>query len=404
MLSLHAAHPRRQRARRALRDVRHRRPRRSAVEALEGRTAALLGGHGAVTYGDDLQAALDATELLEWACDVYVHACAIGTPRVLAEDDRLAVAAALADLRLRRPPRHVGVGTCLASRPDPGVDAPVRLDPRGPPGHVRYGVASVADDAPRRGAHDGDDRQTGHARLGCAAGSEGVAVETAGRRPLLISRGWVQVVILVILFGFFVLGLLAYRTYQAKPPVPQRTVDERGPRAVHRRATSPRASRCSCTTGSWSTGRSFGHGAYLGPDFTADYLRRSSNIVKRAYGGAGVRHRRAPDDRGLPDQPLRRADRDADAEPPRGRRRSTRSSATTAATSRTPTRSTACARRRSRTRRELRQLTAFFAWTAWAASTDRPGARLLVHEQLAAGAARRQQADGERRSCGRCCR
>jgi L-fuculose-phosphate aldolase len=69
----------------------------SVVEALAGgRTAALLGGHGAVTYGDDLRAALDATELLEWACGVYVHACAIGTPRVLAEDDRVAVAAALA--------------------------------------------------------------------------------------------------------------------------------------------------------------------------------------------------------------------------------------------------------------------------------------------------------------------
>jgi len=54
--------------------------------ALEGRTAALLGGHGAVTYGDTLQGALDATELLEWACGVYVHAGAIGTPRTLGEE------------------------------------------------------------------------------------------------------------------------------------------------------------------------------------------------------------------------------------------------------------------------------------------------------------------------------
>jgi L-fuculose-phosphate aldolase len=66
------------------------------VEALEGRTAALMGSHGAVTYGADLQAAIDATELLEWACDVYVHACSCGTPRVLDEDERRAVAAALA--------------------------------------------------------------------------------------------------------------------------------------------------------------------------------------------------------------------------------------------------------------------------------------------------------------------
>jgi L-fuculose-phosphate aldolase len=68
----------------------------SVVEALEDRTAALMASHGAVTYGADLQAAIDATELLEWACGVYVHACSCGTPRVLGDDDRLAVAAALA--------------------------------------------------------------------------------------------------------------------------------------------------------------------------------------------------------------------------------------------------------------------------------------------------------------------
>ena len=48
------------------------------------------------------------------------------------------------------------------------------------------------------------------------------------RRALLVSRGWLQAVVLVILFGFFVLGLLAYRTYQAKPPIPERVVDPSG--------------------------------------------------------------------------------------------------------------------------------------------------------------------------------
>ena len=33
-------------------------------------------------------------------------------------------------------------------------------------------------------------------------------------------------------------------------------------------------------------GSAFGHGAYLGPDFTADYLRRSSDLVTRSYGGS----------------------------------------------------------------------------------------------------------------------
>jgi L-fuculose-phosphate aldolase len=68
----------------------------TVVEALQGRTAALMGGHGAVTYGADVDAAMAATQLLEWACGVYVHACACGTPRVLDEDERRAVAAALA--------------------------------------------------------------------------------------------------------------------------------------------------------------------------------------------------------------------------------------------------------------------------------------------------------------------
>ena len=33
-------------------------------------------------------------------------------------------------------------------------------------------------------------------------------------------------------------------------------------------------------------GSIFGHGAYLGPDFTADYLHRSSDSVRNQLGGA----------------------------------------------------------------------------------------------------------------------
>jgi nitric oxide reductase subunit B len=109
-------------------------------------------------------------------------------------------------------------------------------------------------------------------------------VNSSGRRPLLVSRGWIQVVILVILSGFFVLGLLAYRTYQAKPPVPQRTADERG-RVLYTARDVQRGQQVFLHNGLMEYGSVFGHGAYLGPDFTADYLRRASNIVRRAYGG-----------------------------------------------------------------------------------------------------------------------
>ena len=63
----------------------------AAVEALDGRTAALLANHGTIAFGADLDAAVRATELLEWAATVYWRAAQIGTPRVLEEDERQAV-------------------------------------------------------------------------------------------------------------------------------------------------------------------------------------------------------------------------------------------------------------------------------------------------------------------------
>jgi nitric oxide reductase subunit B len=50
----------------------------------------------------------------------------------------------------------------------------------------------------------------------------------SGRWGLLVSRGWVQAAALVFLFGFFVLGLLAYRTYSGQPPIPDRVVGPDG--------------------------------------------------------------------------------------------------------------------------------------------------------------------------------
>ncbi len=48
------------------------------------------------------------------------------------------------------------------------------------------------------------------------------------RRELLVSRGWIQATVLVFLFGFFVLGMLAYRTYSGQPPIPERVVGPGG--------------------------------------------------------------------------------------------------------------------------------------------------------------------------------
>jgi len=74
----------------------------SAVNGLAGRTAVLLANHGAVTHGLTLAAAVNATELLEWAADVYLRASALGTPRVLGQDDLDAVVAAVAERQYGR--------------------------------------------------------------------------------------------------------------------------------------------------------------------------------------------------------------------------------------------------------------------------------------------------------------
>ena len=69
----------------------------AVLEALEGRTAALMANHGAITYGGDLAAAVEATHLLEWACTVYWRAAAIGRPRALSEEELRDFGAALVE-------------------------------------------------------------------------------------------------------------------------------------------------------------------------------------------------------------------------------------------------------------------------------------------------------------------
>jgi L-fuculose-phosphate aldolase len=61
------------------------------LDALEGRTSALMANHGALNYAGDVAGAVDAALLLEWACEVYWRAATLGTPRTLGEEERQAV-------------------------------------------------------------------------------------------------------------------------------------------------------------------------------------------------------------------------------------------------------------------------------------------------------------------------
>jgi len=69
----------------------------SVLDALEGRTAALMANHGAIAYGGDPDSAVELSLLLEWACEVYWRAAALGTPRTLDEEQLNAVLSAVAE-------------------------------------------------------------------------------------------------------------------------------------------------------------------------------------------------------------------------------------------------------------------------------------------------------------------
>jgi L-fuculose-phosphate aldolase len=71
---------------------------RFVLDALEGHTAALMQNHGALTCGVGLDAAVEATFLLEWACSLYWHARQIGEPSVLTDKQLADVGAQVARL------------------------------------------------------------------------------------------------------------------------------------------------------------------------------------------------------------------------------------------------------------------------------------------------------------------
>ncbi|HEV2233753.1 MAG TPA: cbb3-type cytochrome c oxidase subunit I [Terriglobia bacterium] len=106
------------------------------------------------------------------------------------------------------------------------------------------------------------------------------------RRELLVSRAWFQASIMVLMCGFFVMGLLAYRTYTGEPPIPAKVVGADGS-VLFTGDEVTRGQEVFLRNGLMEYGSIFGHGAYLGPDYTADYLHRAALIAIDQYAGAG---------------------------------------------------------------------------------------------------------------------
>ena len=112
----------------------------------------------------------------------------------------------------------------------------------------------------------------------------GVAMAKGKGRELLVPKAWMQAVGIVMVCGFFVMGLLAYRTYTGEPPIPSQVTDPSG-RVLFTGADVTAGQETFLRNGLMEYGSIFGHGAYLGPDFTADYLHRAALITIDDEGG-----------------------------------------------------------------------------------------------------------------------
>ena len=103
------------------------------------------------------------------------------------------------------------------------------------------------------------------------------------REGMLVSPRWMQAVVVTFLFGFAILGYLAIRVYEEHPPVPGQVVSETG-ESLFTGEDIRDGQELFLTYGLMQYGSIYGHGAYLGPDFTADYLHRQAVQMQTLYG------------------------------------------------------------------------------------------------------------------------
>ena len=201
--------------------------------------------------------------------------------------------------------------------------------------------------------------------------SDHVLVKESRRSELNLSKGWVQGVVLVMVFGFLIMGILAVRTYTDSMPVP-RTVTGPNGDTVYSEADITAGQQIFLRRGLQEYGSVMGHGGYLGPDYTAEYLRMSSENVRDQLTAAG---------------------RQEPAEATKQMLRANRYDEATGVLSFTAEQVVAFEDAEKfyssvfgtdstkyglipnmiTDPQEIHELTAFFSWTAWASAAERPG-------------------------------
>ena len=193
------------------------------------------------------------------------------------------------------------------------------------------------------------------------------------RQPrMVISTAWFQVSIITFAIGFSILGYLAWKIRAEHPPIPARVQASDG-LALFTGADIMEGQHLFQKNGLMQLGTIFGHGAYLGPDFTAQYLHQASLRMLEGFQAKGLSE---PDAKARLYTDLKNNLYD----PANGTLTFTPSQADAfqymkgfyAEYFGNPERQTGPKRVEITEPQEIANLTAYFAWAAWVATARRP--------------------------------
>ena len=94
-----------------------------------------------------------------------------------------------------------------------------------------------------------------------------------------LSPWWRHSAILVMIAGFSVLTIVTVLTYTNAPPIPEQVTDATGS-VLFTGADIQMGQEVFLKYGLMEHGSLWGHGAYLGPDYSAEYLHRLSEVTR----------------------------------------------------------------------------------------------------------------------------
>ena len=201
-----------------------------------------------------------------------------------------------------------------------------------------------------------------------------------------LSPWWRRAVIITMLIGFTVLILVAVLAYRDAPPIPDKVVSASGETLLTGQDIMA-GQEVFLKYGLMENGTIWGHGAYLGPDFSADYLHTLG--VDAAEAQAQKLFGRRMDqltrgEQGTVEEEVRLLLKQNRYDPANKTLVFTGPEAASYQKQITkwadyfsgPAQNGGLKKNYISDRKELKQLTSFFAWAAWASVANRPGKNL----------------------------